>query len=299
MAAFRLGIVLAALLLGACTTTTVPRVELDAYIGGYNKVEQTTNTVLDLMAPFEREVLRSVATQPGSGAAGDCPTGKTSYCYALRDAYATIGDPPLVKSIRRTSDVLLRFNKLLTAYAAGASADILAADYARLQARIGPLSALAGSASPSIGPAIGIAKQLGESLAGPLTAAADRAQFGVYLRDNQDDVDQAFALLAQSSEVLYGNVKTATDLRKRAAGSAAERAALDRRRDELRSTLANWSVLIDDVRAQLAELAWASANPNQLETRLRNLGNADAETSTNAAILNREILALLGSVLSN
>jgi hypothetical protein len=97
MFASRLGTLLVPLLLTACATT-VPKVELDAYIGGYNKVEQTTNTVLDLMAPFEREVMRSVAASDGpdgTALGDDCPTGKNAYCYRLRDAYATIGDPPL------------------------------------------------------------------------------------------------------------------------------------------------------------------------------------------------------------
>lgn len=298
MAVFKLGMMFAALLLAACTTaTTVPRVELDAYIGSYDKLQQTTNTVLDLVAPFEREVIRSVAAQPGSGAGGDCPTGRNSYCYALRDAWATIGDPPLVKSIRRSTDVLLRFNKLLSAYASSASVDLLRADYARLQARIGPLAGLAASAPGNIGPAITIAKQLGTAAAEPLLGAADRAQFGVYLRDNRAAVDEAFGLLAESSEVLYGNVSSATDLRKRAAANAAERAALDQRREQLRQILANWTVLIDNARVQLNELAWASANPDNMETRLRNLGNLDSETNANAAILNREILLLIGGFL--
>jgi hypothetical protein len=194
--------------------------------------------------------------------------------------------------------VLLRFNKLLTAYAAGVSAQLLAADYARLQARIGVLGGLAESASPAIGPAISIAKSLGESVAGPLAASADRAQFGVYLQQNHAHVDQALGLLAQSSQALYGNVKTGTDLRKRAAADASQRAALDQQRDELRRLLANWTVLIDDVRVQLGELAWASANPQGLETRLRNLSQTDAETAANAEILNREIIALIGSAFT-
>ena len=298
MTVSRLGLLIVTLLLTACTSTPVPRVELDAYIGGYDKVQQTTDTLLDLMVPYEREVLRRLATSGGSSVADDCPTGQNAYCYQLRDAWATIGDPPLVKAIRRTTDVLLRFNKLLTAYAAGVSADLLAADYARLQARIGVLGSLAASASPQIGPAITIAKSLGESVARPLAASADRTQFGIYLQQNQTNVEQALGLLAESSQALYGNVKTGTDLRKRAAANTTERAALDQQRDQLRTMLANWSVLIDDVRVQLRELASASANPDGLETRLRNLGNADAETSANATVLNREIIALIGSAFA-
>ena len=299
----KLSFLIPALLLCACTTNPVPKVELDAYIGGYNKAQQTTNSVLDLIVPFEREVLRAVATSDSpptaNSAAADCPTGRNAYCYQLRDAWANIGDPPLVQSVRRTSDVLLRFNRLLTAYAAGVSADLLAADYARLQARIGGLSELAASAAPGIAPAITLAKTLGESLAGPLAASADRAQFGIYLQENQANVDQALGLLAESSEALYGNVKTGTDLRKRAAANANERAALDQRRTELRQMLANWSVLIDGVRLQLRELAAASANPQGLETRLRNLGSADAETSANAETINREIISLIGGLLTH
>ena len=298
MAVFRLGIIVVPLLLGACATT-VPKVELDAYIGGYDKVQQTTNTLLELVVPFEREVMRSVASSAGSATSGDCPTGRNAYCYALRDAYATIGDPPLVQAVRRTSDVLLRFNKLLTAYTAGASAKLLAADYARLQARVGVLGGLVETASPGIGPAISIAKSLGSSVAGPLAASADRAQFGVFLQQNQANVDQAFGLLAESSEALYGNVRTATDIRKAAAANATERAALDQQRTEMRQLLANWTVLIDDVRVQLRELSWASAHPDGLETRLLNLGNAGLETSTNAEILNREIIGLIGNALSH
>lgn len=314
MLLFRFKFILIPALLVSCTPM-LPQAELDAYLIGYTKVQDATNSVLDLMTPFEREVIRSlssieISTSPAvdtsllvistdeaeSQGLSDCPTGKNNYCYQYRDAYATIGDPPLVKSVRRTSNVLFRFNKLLAAYAAGASAEILEADFASLQADVGVLGMVAKESVPGIGQAIEIAKMLAK----PLVASADRAQFGVYLKENHADVDKALGLLAESSEVLYSNVKLATQIRRRAVNtSSVESKALVKQGEDMRRILANWSVLIDDVRVQLSELAVAAEHPENFETGLRNLGKIDIEMMTNTEILNRELLSLIGNVLSN
>jgi hypothetical protein len=54
----------------------------------------------------------------------------------MRDAYADIGDPPLVAAYRNLADVILRFNRLLIAYADGISGRLLAQDLDGLSASV-------------------------------------------------------------------------------------------------------------------------------------------------------------------
>ena len=58
----------------------------------------------------------------------------------MRDAYADIGDPPLVGAYRNLSNVVLRFNTLLVAYADGISDRLLKRDLDRLSTSVTDLT---------------------------------------------------------------------------------------------------------------------------------------------------------------
>jgi hypothetical protein len=67
--------VMLALLVVACSA--IPRVELTAYVAAYSDIQAVTNGVLDIVAPYERVVIRfaarntaSLGTFPGAAASG-------------------------------------------------------------------------------------------------------------------------------------------------------------------------------------------------------------------------------------
>jgi hypothetical protein len=88
--------------------------------------------------------------------------------------------------------------------------------------------------------------------------------------------------MAENSEQLYANVAVGTlNFEVKVPGSNTQ--ALNARQREIRRLIANWTVLLDDIRVLLSELKTAVEVPNGLETRLRNLDStmkARIDTST-------------------
>jgi hypothetical protein len=200
--------------------------------------------------------------------------GADPFCYELRDAWADIGDPPLVAAYRNLSNVVLRFNNLLVAYANGISGRLLEQDVNGLAAAADDLTQLAPIAA--IGGAGGFAAGFSSAvralapIAGLAGQIADRAQLRSFLLNNYENVDMAIALMATSSAELYANVAIGTNLFRRLAPPGTGQ-SLVMRRQEIRRLIANWTVLLDDNRRLLRELRAAVAAPDGLETRLNNL----------------------------
>ena len=121
----------------------------------------------------------AVTTLSGSGCDNGIG-GADPFCYELRDAWADIGDPPLVAAYRSLSNVVLRFNNLLVAYADGISGTLLEQDVNSLSAAAGGLTQLAPIAA--IGGAGGFAAGFSGAvsalapIAGIAGRIADRAQ---------------------------------------------------------------------------------------------------------------------------
>jgi len=296
----RIAPLLVLLVASGCTTT--PRADLDAYLEASNEVYAITNNVFDIVAPYERgvvrrmalvdpatsttpseiEALRELAADPatvdaafaGSDAMGleSCigRTGEGRYCYPLRDAYATLGDPPLVAALRRTADAVWRYDRILAAYAQGVSSALLVADLQRLKSRIDAGLALSDTAAPAVPGALTAAFAALGPIAAEVGAQRDRAALGQLLLRHQPAVDSAYVAMAMASTELFNNVYV--DMNNRIVARPEERAALLRRRDEIRSVIANWTVLLDDTRILLAELKIAVESPQALEPRLREMG---------------------------
>lgn len=111
---------LAAPLLTACTS--LPTAELTAYTTAYSDTQGITNSVLDIVAPYERITIRYANMAAGTGVSmpsslpppcADPIDPSNPYCYDTRLGYADIGDPPLVAAYRRLSDVVAKFNSLM------------------------------------------------------------------------------------------------------------------------------------------------------------------------------------------
>lgn len=322
-----------ALVLASCTQT-LPKAELVSYTSAYSEVHALTNSVLDIVIPYERMVIRQAirsrsqtVTVPGVRANcqnpeifadGKCPFttqpstktttrrvatqntclrgygGPDPFCYELRDGFATIGDPPLAGAYRNLSDVVQRFNTILVAYANGTSIQFVQQDLSGLSTSIAVLTNnpyFAGATQPA-SQAIG---QLIQNLV-PMAKVAldvrDRKALKNFLIDNYDLVDTALRQMAENSPTLYSNVGVGTQLFElRRAGSSAN---LRPRRQAIRKIVANWTVVIEDTRVLLATLRTAIENPNNLEVRLRNLGEPAVTARSNIEFIKKQIATLDG-----
>lgn len=304
---FRISALILTFAASACAN--IPRVELETYVEASGQLHDVTNDVLDVVAPYERAVVRNTAETHGAETKatldqfglGDLDAklipeacqgrvGEGQFCYELRDAYSTISDPTLVEATRRLSNVLQRYNAILAAYAGGVSGDILAADLERMRGELDFGLSLVSAAPPSVvGTAFGtldpILKKLGE--------VRDQKVLRDYLLENHELVDAAYLELARSSTELYSNVFEGTQIRSNAPGlNAAQRAALVERRHQVRTILADWTVIVDRSRQLLAELVVAMENPQGLESRLLNMGVISARGLSEAIIVSNQIKAL-------
>lgn len=291
-------------LLAACAP--LPKVELNAYTSAYSETQAVTNSVLDIIAPYERAVIRKAAHAQMVVRTGKVPPNVPSpctdqidpshpYCYNVRSGYADIGDPPLVAAYRNLSDVIARFNSLMVAYANGVTGPLLKQDLDGLATSVTNLTKLAPIANTSsAGAKASFATMVTELTAignfvGPFV---DRAQLRAFLTKNYHLVNKAMKVMAERSPELYANVAIGTSLFRREAKSKAESQALVARQKNIRRLIANWTVLLGESRRLLGELDEAITNPNSLETRLRNLNGSQIATRVDASAIKKEIAAL-------
>jgi hypothetical protein len=246
-------------------------------------------------APLDRTAVASAGAHATVGGGGCGGIGEVDpFCYELRDAWADVGDPPLVAAYRNLADVVLRFNNLLVAYANGVSGTLLEQDVNNLSAaaddltQLAPIAAISGAGSFAAGFS-GAVSALAP-IAGIAGRIADRAQLRSFLLSNYNNVDKAIALMASSSAELYANVAIGTNLFRRLARPGAGQ-ALVMRRQEIRRLIANWTVLLDDNRRLLRELRAAIAAPDGLETRLNNLG-PPIKAGVDTSIIKKQIATL-------
>ncbi len=357
--------------LGACTP--LPKAELTAYTTSYAATHEVTNGILDIVAPYERVVMRTaagdtMATLPAPRPPGPAPAsirratrssalpppdpslfadpgavkpsrplpppdpslfadpgavkpsqpvvstvpvaptaapatdgdecsgvaGADPFCFRLAAAWADIGDPPLVAAYRNLSDVILRFNNLLIAYANGVDGRFLQQDLSDLSQAAAALTQFAPIAA--VGGASGFTASFNSAIAAlaPIAGAAggiaDRAQLRSFLLNNYDAVDQAMAMMAANSVELYANVAIGTNLYRRALPPGAGQSLVKRRQD-IRRLLANWIVLLEDNRRLLRALRAALLTPDGVETRLNNLG-PPISASVDADIIKKQMTTL-------
>jgi hypothetical protein len=222
--------------------------------------------------------------------------GPDPFCYQIRDAFADIGDPPLVASFRKLSNVVHRFNALLIAYANGVSGPLIEEELSGLSAtltKIGTLVPSPGSASAAafasrfngiVSKLIPVAQFVGPAI--------DRAQLRAFLLENYELVDDAIELMATSSGTLYANVAIGTGIFARGQLATTSPQALFNRQREIRGVIANWTVLLDDTRLLLRELKIAIENSDGLETRLRNLNESTVTARIDTSAIKKQIAAL-------
>ena len=323
-----------AVVIAGAACAPLPRVELAAYTASYAETREITDSVLDIVVPYERVVIRyAIRNRRVVTVADDVPdnidpslfknpdevrkvtftravvvrnpcaersAGPDPFCYELRDAYANIGDPPLVGSYRRLADVIARYNALLVAYSDGASGRLLASDLAALNSAVGkiseaaPITNVAGAATfvsgfnAVVGRFAPIAEQTG--------TLADRERFRRFLLDNYPAIDEAIRLMARNSAILYENVAVGTNLFR--IRSRTSSTALKSRRREIRNLIANWTVLLDESRRLLGELYVAMENPNGLESRLRNLNESAVQARIDTSTIKKQIAELGTPVLN-
>jgi len=264
--------------------TPLPRAEVAAYQQTFDAFRSVSMSVLDIVAPYER-----AATRKRSYTASDCP-GETDvvlsqdpFCYGIRDQFATIGDPTLVGSYRNLIEVVYRFNTIITAYSDGISIRFLKQDAEEFAALAGPF--LAG-ASETVSGAVDSATPLATQAAN----LSDRNELLVFLAENHARVTSAFEEMALRSGRLYGTVNSGTAVL--TANDPGLRATLNPRRQEIRTIIANWTVLIDETKDMFETMQFALSNPNNLEVRLRNLDETTFEVRAGFATLEGQIAAI-------
>jgi hypothetical protein len=320
--------IVVALLIAGCAG--IPKVELTAYATAYAETQTITNGVLDIVAPYERMVIRYAAKsiktarpEPAVLSPGVDPsllanpaaakatrsetrivvaerpcrggyTGPDPFCYEMRDAYADIGDPALVAAYRNLSNVVARFNALLLAYADGVSGKLIKQELDGLSSSIAATLKV-----PPLTNVTGAATFAAgfTGLVGKLVPVAelvggvvDRTQLREFLLVNYVLVDQAIELMATNSPALYANVAVGTQLFRIQARGAGD--ALNTRRKDIRRLIANWTVLLDDSRRLFSELKHAIEDPDGLETRLRNLNESTVVARIDTSAMKKQIATL-------
>jgi len=291
-------IILVTVLPGLQACTSLPKVELDAYLSASQNVEAVTNGVLDRVVPYERAVVRAAVTGSAPGLPPICTItsgGTAPYCYAARSGYAAVGDPPLVGAYRGLGDVVARFNTVLIAYADGVTFKLASQELARFSNAAKQIAAVPSPISVQTGAAIGGIDQALTAI-GPLASLAlgvsDRAELRRFVLENHAVLDKALAAMSQNSNELYGTVVTGTNIL--ASERIGQTKALQERRNAMRGIIAGWAVLLDDQRRLLSELHSAIEDPDALETRVRNLNQATVGTRVDARIVARQLSALGG-----
>lgn len=221
--------------------------------------------------------------------------GDIPYCHAARSGYATIGDTPLVASVRNLSEVVDRFTAVLVAYSNGASFQFIRQDIGALTDQVGilgPLASAVGAAS-TLGAAPAAFKTAADAVS-PIAQAAlnvkDRESLKTFLIDNHDLVDAALREISASSTDLYGNVSVGTVYLINADLSKAD--ALRDRQQKVRALLANWTVLVDEQRRTLARLKGALVDSGGFELRLRNLNEDAVKARFQAQVIQDQVKAL-------
>ena len=243
-----------------------------------------------------RTVTRTVAIER---VGTNCYRGPDPFCDETSAGYADIGDPPLVGAFRNLSNVILRFNNLLVAYADGVSGRLIEQDLAGLSSAagsLGELASLAGVPGAGFSDAgiAGIASKL-QPLVNAVGAVNDRAQLRQFLLANAKNVDDAINLMRENSVQLYATVAVGTiNFEVNTPGSSQ---VLEARQREIRRLIANWRELLKDISVLLRELTTAVENPNGLETRLRNL-DASTKTKIDTSRLKQQIATLGTPVLA-
>jgi hypothetical protein len=228
-------------------------------------------------------------------AARPCFGGVDPFCYEMRDGYADIGDPPLVAAYRNLSNVVLRFNTLLLAYADGISGRLLQQELQGFStaisdlARLSPITNISG-AGAFASRFTGVVDAL-LPIAGLAGRIVDRRQLRDFLLDNYEVVDAALDLMARNSVELYSNVAIGTQLYQISVRGAGQ--SLNSRRREIRRLIANWTVLLDDTRRILRDLKVAVEASDGLESRIRNLESTVTARINTSAI--KKQIATLGT----
>ena len=220
--------------------------------------------------------------------------GPDPFCYEIRDAYATIGDPPLVGAYRSLSNIVQRFNAVLIAYAEGASFKFVQQDLNGLSTAIDTIGRNPYFKGGGVAAQQALSRLVGQLL--PIAQTAlnlrDRDALRVFLIENYEMVDEALEQMARNSPTLYSNVGVGTQLfRLRRIGDGA---ALNKRRKAIRKIIANWTVVLEDTQRLLATLKTAIENPDSLESRLRNLTEPSVKTSSNIDVIKKQISTLGG-----
>lgn len=299
----RLAALVAALWLALLAGCAAPgRAELEAYLARSEGAARATDAVLDLVAPYERIVLRNqtqdCAAAPADDATGDGAPPETAppeptlrdppldFAHCRRDAFATIGDPPVVGAARALSGTLGRLNGVMAARASGVSHQLLRRDFDAITAHVGSLAPLVAHAE---GAATALAKAAADAAPlGAILAIGDDAALRAFVTTNRAAIVAAYAALSASSDTLWGNVRTgARQIGDEAMGaeaaSLAERAALVRaaaaRADQIAVLIADWTVVVDAQRGLFERYADAIARPGGLDGQIASLsrGEADAD----------------------
>ncbi len=272
----------AAAILAACTP--LPRAELEAYRQTFNAFESVSNDVLNIVAPYER-----AATRKSSYTRADCPNNQPAvlssdaFCYSIRDNFASIGDPQLVASYRNLINMVSRFNAIVVGYADGASFQFIKQDVDEFGNLVGVFGSTAASEFA------GLVSE-GTPIVQATADLTDRRDLVEFVNLNFQLVDQAFEEMALQSGALYSNVVTGTTLlRQSGSGNSS---ALASRKTEMREIIANWTVLMDETRRLLGEMTFAVSNPENLEVRLRNIGENSIQINAGFAVLEQQISEL-------
>lgn len=271
-----------ALFVAGCTP--LPTAELNAYVRTFQTFDEVSNDVLDLIVPYER-----AGTRRTNYTSANCPDDQPNvlvndpFCYGIRDAFATIGDPALVNSYRNLIETVVRFNAIIVAYAEGTSFRFVQQDVDAFSNAIGVLGATATREFTGLTAAL-------QPVAAQSLALRDRRALQDFISANVGLVETVFAEMALQSGALYANVDSGTQYL--IAVGAGNTAALRSRRGELRNIIANWTVLIDQTRDLLQGMEFAIANPDNLSVRLRNLGGETFEVSADFRALRDQISAI-------
>ncbi len=264
--------------------TPPPTAELSAYRQTFVAFEAASDAVLNVVAPYERAALRASGAERSCNDEEPLHRGNLAFCYGARDAFATIGDPPLVGSYRNLIEVIARFNTIVIAYSEGVSFRFISQDLEEFSKSVDAFAS--SSVSEFVSAQITNSGRFLERA----SDLSDRPALLEFLHETYPIVDEAFLVMAVQSARLVGTIETGTSV------LTGEQPALGgqlvARSLEVRSIIANWTVVLDETRQALEGMGFALTNPENLEVRIRNIGDDAFQLNLGFEAIQRQITEL-------
>jgi hypothetical protein len=276
-------VLLLGFILGGCANRP-PQAELQAYLSAVDAASRATDAVLEEWAVAERHQ-NLAGANAGEGDADAFDPDLAAY-------YSATGEPPLAAALRRGFRTVERFNAVVVVLAEGRSWQQAAPQVDQFARSASALAAVAtGGAAAVVLPAAAPLREL----AAALKAADDRLEFERVIQERSGAVLEVIDAMIAATSNMYSVMTEPIMKEADAAADAGDRIRYEQilaRRDGYRRMLAEWVVLLNDVKSSLIDLREAVALGAPSVPDLAELAGRSEELTRQAVAVRAAVLAV-------